>query len=277
MKTNNNKGGIRKSTSSLFAGTHQYYAKFRPGIPEGVINIIVDYFKISPANRVLDIGCGTGQVALAMEGRCGEMVCLDPDPEMLKQAERATRDSGMKLIWINRAAEDLGELKKKLGAFKVVTICRAFHRMNQEQVLKDLDELIEKDGGVATFSDRVLWSGDEEWQRALKEVIQKYLEKEGHAGKGKSKAADELWENILARSVFKFIKTRDVPIARSWNVESIIGYVFSTAFAAPHLFGDQLDRFKEETKNILLSINPKGAFQENAVWSIVLGSKKSRE
>ena len=149
--------------------------------------------------------------------------------------------------------------------------------MNQEQVLKDLDELIDEDGGVAIFSDRVLWNGDEEWQRALKEVIQKYLEKERRAEKGKSKAADELWENILARSVFKFIKTRDVPIARSWNVESIIGYVFSTAFAAPHLFGDQLDRFKEETKNILLSINPKGVFQENAVWSIVLGSKKSRE
>ena len=168
MKTGNNKHKARKSTPSLFSGTHLYYAKFRPGIPEQVIDIIVNHFKISPNDRILDIGCGTGQVAIAMEGRCSEMVCVDPDPEMLKQAERITKDSKTKLIWINRGSQDLGKIKKNLGTFKVATSCRAFHRMNQEQVLKDLDDLIEQDGGVAIFSDRVLWSGDEEWQQAVK-------------------------------------------------------------------------------------------------------------
>ncbi len=271
------KNNTGKFDPESYRGTYEFYVNYRPGIPEEVINIIVKHFDIKPNDRILDIGCGTGQVALAMEGKCGEMVCVDADPEMLIQAEKATRGSKIKFTWIDRSAEDLGELKKKLGTFKVATICRAFHRMNQEQVLKDLDDLIDEDGGLATFSDRVLWGGDEEWQRALKEAIQRYLEKEGRVGKGKSKASDELWENILARSVFRFIKTYDVPTVRSWDVEGIIGYVFSTAAAAPHLFGDQLNRFKEETKNILLSINPKGVFQENAVWSIVLGSKKSRE
>jgi len=68
-----------------------------------------------------------------------------------------------------------------------------------------------------------------------------------------------------------------VPIVRSWNVESIIGYVFSTAVAAPYLFGNQLDGFKEEIKSVLLSINQKGVFQEDAIWSIVLGSRRPRQ
>jgi ubiquinone/menaquinone biosynthesis C-methylase UbiE len=229
----------KRNNSRVYNGTYEYYAKYRPSIPEGVIDVIIKHFDVKPCDRVLDIGCGTGQVALAMEGKCGEMVCVDADPEMLIQAEKATRGSKIRFTWIDRSAEDLGKIKKKLGTFKVATICRAFHRMNQEQVLKDLDELIEKDGGVATFSDRVLWGGDEEWQRALKEVIQKYLEKERRAGKGKSKASDELWENILARSVFRFIKTHDVPIVRNWDVESIIGYLFSTSFAAPHWIGSK--------------------------------------
>lgn len=273
MKNNNNK----PDTKELFSGTYEYYVKYRPSIPKEVIDVIVKHFDVKPTDRVLDIGCGTGQVALAMEGKCGEMVCLDPDSEMLKQAKKMTKNSQMKLAWINRGSQDLGKVKESLGLFKIATICRAFHWMNQEQVLKDLDKLINEDGGIATFSDRVLWNGDEEWQRALKTITQKYLRKERRAGKGKLKASDELWENILARSAFRFIKTHDVPIIRNWDVESIIGYVFSTSFAAPHLFGDRVNTFKKDIEKTLLSINSKGVFQENAVWSIVLGSKKSRE
>jgi len=268
------KGSIQKFDPELYRGTYEYYVKYRLGIPKEVINIIVKHFDIKPTDRVLDIGCGTGQVALAMEGKCGEMVCLDPDPEMLKWAKKTTKDCKMKLTWLNCGAEDLGKFKEKLGIFKVATCSRAFHRMNQDQVLKDLDELIEEDGGVAVFSDRVLWGGKEEWKQAVKRVIQKYLGEKSNVGKEKPIEPDELWENIIARSVFRFVKTRDVPSKRSWNIESIIGYIFSTAAAAPYLFGDQLDRFKKEIKNILLSINPNGTFKEIAIWSIVLGSKR---
>ena len=265
------KGNTGEYDPESYRGTYEYYAKYRPSIPKEVIDVIVKYFDVKPTARVLDIGCGTGQVALAMEDKCAEMVCSDPDPKMLRWAQKATRHLKTKLIWLNCAAEDLGKIKGKLGTFKVATSSRAFHRMNQEQVLQVLDESIEEDGGVALFSDRVLWGGSEEWQQAVRGLIQKYRAKKRDAGKGKS---EERWENILARSVFKFTKTHDVPIIRSWNVESIIGYVLSTAAAAPHLFGDRLDRFKKETKNVLLSVNPQGVFQENAVWGITLGSKK---
>lgn len=267
------KNNIGRFDPESYRGTYEYYVKYRPSIPKEVINAIVKHFDVKPTDRVLDIGCGTGQVALAMEGKCGEMVCLDPDPKMLKWAQKTARHLKTKLMWLNCVAEDLGKTKRKLGTFKVATSSRAFHRMNQEQVLQVLDKSIEEDGGVALFGDRVLWGGNEEWQQAVKGVIQKYLGKKRDTGKGKS---EEPWENMLARSVFRFTKTHDVPIIRSWNVESIIGYVLSTARAAPHLFGDQLDRFKKETKNVLLSINPKGVFQENAVWEITLGSKNIR-
>lgn len=264
---------VRKFDPGLYKGTYEYYVKYRPAIPEEVINVIVKHFDVKPTDRVLDLGCGTGKVALAMKGKCREMVCLDPDPEMLKWAKKATKDLKMKLIWLNCKAEDLGKFKEKLGIFKVATCSRAFHRMDQNQVLKTLDGLIEEDGGVAVFGDGILWGGDEEWQQALKKVIQKYLGEKSQVGKEKPIEPDELWENIIARSAFRFVKTHDIPIKRNWNVESILGYVFSTAAASPSLFGEQLDSFKKETKTILLSINPKGTFEETAVWSIVLGSK----
>jgi len=258
----------KRNNSRPYSGTQENYAKYRPGIPEEVIDIIVKHFDIKPSDRILDLGCGTGQVAIAMSGKCGEMICVDPEPEMLIQAKRATKNSNTAITWINSSAEDLGKFRESLGTFKVATSCRAFHRMNQEQVLKNLDGLIETDGGVAVFSDRVLWSGDEEWQRRIKELLRQFL------GEKKRGGSDELWEDILAHSMFKYVNTHNVPVVRCWDVESIIGYVFSTAAAAPYLFGNQLDRFEEEIKNILLSINPKGTFRETAVWSIVLGSRK---
>src|SRR3989338_11518247 len=123
MKANKNK--LKKSDPMLFYGTHRYYAKYRPGIPGEVIDIIVKHFNIGLNDRILDIGCGTGQIALAMEGRCGEMVCLDPDPEMLKQAKKSTKNSNLKLAWIDQDSKDLQAIKPEIGIFKVATICRA--------------------------------------------------------------------------------------------------------------------------------------------------------
>ena len=264
----------KKFDPELYRGTHKHYAKYRPGVPKEVIDVIVEHFDIKPTDRILDIGCGTGQVALAMEGKCGEMVCLDSDPEMLIQAEKATKNSKIKLAWINCRAEDLGEIKKNLATFKVATICRGFHWLNQKQVLNDLGDLVDEDGGVAVFSDRSLWTGQEEWQQAVKKLVQKYLGEERRAGKGKFKESDELWDSIIARSVFRFIKIHDVLIVRSWDIESIIGYLFSTSFATPYLFGNQLHAFKKDMEETLRSINPGGVFQENAVWTMILGSKK---
>ena len=271
---NDNRSSINKSIPELFSGTCKYYAKYRPGIPSEVINVIVKHFNIKPNDRILDIGCGTGQVALAMERKCKEMVCMDSDPEMLRQAKRDTKNSKIKLVWVNRDAKDLRDIKKEMGTFKIAMICRAFHWMNQQQVLRDLDSLIDKDGGIAVFGDWSIWTGPEVWQRAVKEVVQKYLGRERRAGNKTFKQSDERWEYTIACSSFKFIKIQQVSIVRNWDIKSITGWLFSSSFARPDYFGNQLPAFKRDIKNTLLSLNPKGVFQEQASFSIVLAGRE---
>lgn len=258
----------------IFSGTYEYYAKYRPGIPKKVINVIVEHFNIKSKDRVLDIGCGTGQVAVAMDGKCGEMVCLDSDPKMIEQAKAMIKRSKTKLVWINRKSEDLGKIRKELGVFKIAVICRAFHWMDQNQTLKDLENLIIEDGGVVILGDKSIWTGKEKWQQAVKKVVQKYLGKERRAGEKTFKQSDESWEDLIARSSFKFIKVYDMPIVRKWNIESIIGWLLSSSFASPDYFGNKLDLFKKDVEKALLTIDSKGVFKETTNWSIIMASKK---
>lgn len=48
---------------SLFAGKASYYARFRPGYPKVFFDEVVQRFHLDGSGRLLDLGCGTGQLA----------------------------------------------------------------------------------------------------------------------------------------------------------------------------------------------------------------------
>lgn len=271
----NNQIENSKYDLSLFSGTYEYYAKYRPNIPEEVARIIVEYLDIKTGDRILDIGCGTCKMAIAMDAKCDEMVCLDSDPEMLKQAKREIERMNLKqkITLVDCNAEDLIKRRNEFGIFKIATICRSSHWMNQNKVLNDLDSLIREDGGIAIIDDISIWTGEEDWQHAVKKVVQKYLGEERRAGKGIFKEPTEAWEKIISRSAFSIVVLKEVPIIRRWDVESIIGWLFSSSFARPEYFGDQIENFKKDINETLLSLNPKGVFNEYAHFKLLLASR----
>ncbi len=48
-----------KYDSSLFAGTSEYYTKYRPKYPQKLLDKIINTFEPSKDDVVLDLGCGT--------------------------------------------------------------------------------------------------------------------------------------------------------------------------------------------------------------------------
>jgi ubiquinone/menaquinone biosynthesis C-methylase UbiE len=61
--------------------------------------LLVDQAAPAPGQRILDLGCGTGTLALQVKQRVpqADVVGLDADPEMLAQARRKAEQAGVEL------------------------------------------------------------------------------------------------------------------------------------------------------------------------------------
>ncbi|RWX76801.1 class I SAM-dependent methyltransferase [Neorhizobium lilium] len=57
-----------------------------------------------PQSRILDIGCGTGELALAFAEKGHEVTAVDPAPGMLQMAR--LKDAGARVRWIEATGQD---------------------------------------------------------------------------------------------------------------------------------------------------------------------------
>jgi SAM-dependent methyltransferase len=136
-------------TVRRFQTAAAHYLTGRPPYPEALISRVAQMIGLNPGHRLLDLGCGPGQLALAFAPRAREVVAMDPEPVMLDLAREGAR-SHANIEVVQGGSNDLGP---QLGRFQAVTIGRAFHWMDREQTLQTFDGLIEPGGAVALFGE----------------------------------------------------------------------------------------------------------------------------
>src|SRR5215469_12581584 len=89
----------------------------------------LDLAELKPGESVLDIGCGTGTLAIAAKRRVGSRgtVCgIDASPEMIARAERKARKAGAEVGFKNTLAE---ALPFSSGQFDVVLSTMILHHL----------------------------------------------------------------------------------------------------------------------------------------------------
>ncbi|MEV6598812.1 class I SAM-dependent methyltransferase [Actinoplanes sp. NPDC051346] len=259
---------------STFEGTVEHYRKYRPGIPDDVATILSAAAPSRRPRRLLDVGTGTGLVAEALIGDFDDIIAADTDAEMLAAAEAALRPElpATSTLLLSHASAE--EFEPPAGwQPDLVTICRAFHWLDQETVLQRLDQYVAPDGSVAIFGDNSFWTVVSDWKTAIRSLIQQYLGEQRRAGAGVFQHHNRPYSEILQESPFSVVEEHRVPVHRVWSTESILGYLYSTSFAAPHLFGERLTDFEREAADTLARFSDNDTFDEHNEFLIRIGRR----
>ncbi|MGW0937778.1 class I SAM-dependent methyltransferase [Streptomyces sp. NPDC002666] len=257
---------------SQFDTTAPFYAAYRPGIPKEAVELLARRVAGKDHRVLLDLGSGTGQVPLALAGTVTEIDVVEQDPGMLAEADKALAGLPVTVRLHNTSAEQFTPPCSTRA--DLVTVCRAFHWMDQGMVLSRLEGMTAPDATVAVMGDGSLWTARTEWTNALRALIQEYLGEKRRAGVGrKYEAHDRPYSEILAESVFGQVEEHTIAVEREWTTDTVIGYLYSTSFAARPLFGERVEDFERRARALLDEHTAAGGLIEHASFQVVLGRR----
>lgn len=260
---------------TLFAGVAKYYSQYRPRYNNELYQLLIEEFQLDGTGRLLDLATGTGLIAIALSNQFTEVIGLDPDPEMLREAQQEVELANIHNIqWINSQAENLSA---QLGEFRLITIGRAYHWFDKPKVLQLASDRLIQGGGIAiTYSHQDIWHSTESWKIAVLEVVKKYLGAKRRVGNGTIENLDATYAELprlLEQSGFTTPLLKTIIIDKTWTIDSWVGYLYSTAFCRPDYFGDRLNTFEQEMRETLATLFPSGEFTEQIPFDVYLAHK----
>ncbi|WP_419886335.1 class I SAM-dependent methyltransferase [Paenibacillus sp. B-A-8] len=262
--------------SNLFKGTAVYYSEYRPQYPSSLIRFLIQQFSLNGEGRLLDLGCGTGQLALRFSDWFEEMIGVDTESEMLDEANRLSKIHRVDNVsWRLGRAE---ELLSEWGSFRLTILAKAFHWMDRASILEILYHSLDDNGGLAIIDTFNVEQEPLSWQLKVKEIVKRWLGNERIAGDSTYTHPKERHEDIVAQSSFKDVERLVLPsYTITWTVDSIIGNLYSTSYASKRLFGDHIERFEADMRSSLLEIEPAGKFTEELSVSVITAFKREIE
>ena len=255
----------------LFAGTAKFYAKFRAKYPAAMFNDIVSIFGLDGHGSMLDLGTGTGELAMPLAKYFDNVLGLDPDPEMIEQAKLNSKRAKLNNIdWQIASSNDLTEVNR---SFKLITLGQSLHWMDEITVIDQLYELLEPSGGlfivggggVSIFSQKN--PNVQSKDAAIKRLVTKYLGPERRAGNSTYQPSDLNWEqNLFPNSKFGGFKKRVYKTKTVRTINQELGNLYSMSWARPEFFGSRINEFEAEFRHELSAIDGRGKFDNEVIF-----------
>jgi SAM-dependent methyltransferase len=219
----------------LFDGVADAYDRFRPGYPPSLVDEACAIAGLQRGSRVLEIGCGTGQLTAALVERGLRVDAVDPGARMVEIARKRAPDARFHV----GSFEDV-ELSP--GAFAAVFSATAFHWVDPDVGWAKVARVL-RPGGVlallwliAELADDVLAA----WREVFPEAAEwesrddKTVWEGAQARRGN---VSELWSWLGKRDIarpeaadlFADVRIATAPVERVQTAEEMLGEVSTTS------------------------------------------------
>jgi ubiquinone/menaquinone biosynthesis C-methylase UbiE len=259
-----------QSNNDLFLGTADYYERNRPTYPQEVFDWVITEHKLDSRGRLLDVGCGTGQVALPLSQWFDEVIAIDPEQRMLQIGELTARQRNITNVrFLSMRAEDVSN---EMSPLRLVTFGASFHWVDRVVVANRIYEMLEPGGGLVILAPSSIWRGAEPWKEVAVRTIKDWLGEERRAGSGMFKTAPR-HEECLAQTPFSDLRVVDIHQLHVWTADSLIGYLFSTSFASKAVLGHLVEPFEKDLRNRLAMLATDDQFSDQIEYTIISGQK----
>jgi SAM-dependent methyltransferase len=264
-------------SQNVFALTARYYARYRPYYPEEAIALLIEKFNLNSDSQVLDLGCGPGHLALQLAPHVARVVAVDPLEEMLLEAHHTARQKSLANIeWICGESGRLMELAPRIGQVDLTVMGRSFHWMDRGKTLKELYSMTLSTGGIAILGE----SGSRDdvstpWREIIWGTVKRWLGEERKAGTtGIYTQPDRNHQTLAKESPFRNVEVVRIDLERTWNLDEIIGYLYSTSWASIPVLGEKREPFENELRQRLMECEPSGRFHETATVEVIMAWKQ---
>jgi ubiquinone/menaquinone biosynthesis C-methylase UbiE len=264
--------------SDLYKGTAPYYDRFRPPYPTALLNDLLARTRVPAGGRLLDLACGTGQLAFALRDAFAEVWAVDQETEFIEfDREKADRGGVTNVRWIAATAETFDAPE---ASFDLITIGNAFHRVRRHDVARNAFRWLKDRGCLALVWGELPSQGPATWQRALLQTIESWAARANASDRvppGWDTAIEkEPHQQVLKAAGFETIGRFEFAEPRSWTVEDLSGLVYSTSLLPKHVLGDRAPDFEADLSAELLRIDPSGRFHADLSFAYDLARRPAR-
>lgn len=230
---------------NLYQGTAGYYDRFRLPYPDAMTDDLLRRAAPSGDGRLLDLACGTGQLAFPLGGRFADVWAVDAEADMtgVVRAKAGAAHAGH-FRTVTVSAEDL---RAEPGSFELIVIGNAFHRLRRTVVAGRAHAWLRPGGCLALCWSTSPWAGPRDWQHALAGLLRTWQDALGVTDRvppgWEQERRQDPDREVLSRAGFAPSERHEFTVEHRWTIRELAGHIRSTSFLSASVLGDHAAEF----------------------------------
>lgn len=261
--------------TDLYQGTAMYYDVYRLPYPTSLFTHLVAATHLSGHGRLLDLACGTGQLAFPLSPHFAEVWAVDQESDMIETVRAKATESG--LSDLRPVVSSAEMLDARPGYFELTVVGNAFHRLERDVAARRILTWLAPGGHLALCWSSSPWVGEAGWQRSLAATLnrwQRELGAEQRTPAGPDRARRRRSDlDVLSAAGFEVLGRHAFTAEHSWSLAELAGHIRSTSFLPPAVLGDRAAAFDTDLAAGLRPHAEGGVFTETVSFAYDLARK----